>query len=76
VRDFQSGDVMSASARALLFGEFRPRARVCVCVRDVSAVCVEWDQMDRFSRLVDFVVVYLVGDVSSLMLLLYDNEKR
>jgi len=45
-------------------------------VRDVSAVCVEWDQMDRFSRLVDFVVVYLVGDVSSLMLLLYDNEKR
>lgn len=52
---------MSASARALLLGKFPPRA----CESDVSTARVKCDQLERFSRLVDFVVVYLVGYVSS-----------
>jgi len=52
VRDFQSGDVMSASARALLFGEFRPRARVCVCEREMFLQCVS--SGIRWTDLVDW----------------------
>lgn len=49
---------MSASARALLLGKFPPRACGVMFLQRV-------ENLIRCRYLVDFVVVYLVGDVSS-----------